>query len=86
MTQKALKKELARLRKQDHQEYQNCTIDDIELSDEPTAKLNLVKKQDVVDVYINWFTSYKDQRYVCVYVCLHVCVCVCVYVCACMFV
>ena len=88
MTQKALKKELARLRKQDHQEYQNCTIDDIELFDEQTAKLNLVKKQDVVDVYINWFTSYEDQRYVCVCACLHVCVCVCVcvYVCACMFV
>ena len=53
MTHKALKKELARLRKQDHQAYQNCTIDDIELSDEQTAKLNLVKEQDVVDVYID---------------------------------
>ena len=86
MTQKALKKELARLRKQDCQEYQNCTIDDIELSDEQTAKLNLVKEQNVANVYINWFTSYEDQRYVCVCACLHVCVCVCVYVCACMFV
>ena len=85
MTHKALKKELARLRKQDRQEYQNYTIDDIELSDEQTAKLNLVKEQDVVDVYIDWFTSYEDQRYVCVCVCLHVCVCVCVYVRVCLF-
>ena len=53
MTHKALKKELAHLRKQDRQEYQDYTIDDIELSDEQTAKLNLVKEQDVVDVYID---------------------------------
>ena len=49
------------------------------MDDDQIEKLPTVKVEDQLEFYIERYTSYKDERYVCV--CMCVCACVCVYVC-----
>ena len=88
---KAVKKELAKLYKTNCKKYEKTTKDEIELNDNQIKKLPKVKVKNQLEFYIKCYTSYKDERYVCVCacvcvhmcVCVYVCVCICVYVCVC---
>ena len=79
-----VKKELAKLHKTNYKKYEKTTKDEIELDDNQIEKLPTVKVEDQLEFYIERYTSYEDERYVCV--CVYACVCVCVHVhvCVCM--